>query len=111
MMVTPTSLLALILLDKPDGAVKIDEITGKAHRIINYCKSFDVPVTDSLQDQSKLQKVIENALDMQIKNGKVVKIGNSNVGHVFYSIKPTQGLNYCIFKKYNPSPFFNSLDY
>ena len=98
MMVTPTSLLALILLDKPDGAVKLDEIQEKAHRIVNYCLSFNVPVTDSLQDISKLDKVIEKALDMQIKNGKVDKIGSSTVGHEFYSIKPTARVELLYFK-------------
>ena len=98
MMVTPTSLLALILLDKPDGALKFDEILDKAHRIIKYCKTFDVPITDSLIDQSKLDKVIENALNMQIQNGKVILIGNSNVGHEFYSIKPNTRIELLYFK-------------
>jgi len=98
MMVTPTSLLALILLDKPDGALKFDEIFDKAHRIINYCKTFYVPITESLVDQSKLEKVLENALDMQIKNGKVDLIGSSTVGHEFYSIKPTTRIELLYFK-------------
>ena len=97
-MVTPTSLLALILLDKPDGALKLDEILEKAHRIVNYCKTFDVPITDSLSDQSKLDKVIVNALGMQISNGKVDKIGSSTVGHEFYSIKPTTRIELLYFK-------------
>jgi len=98
MMVTPTSLLALILLDKPDGVLKLDEILEKAHRIISYCQTFEVPITDSLSNLTKLEKVIENALEMQIKNGKINLIGSSTVGHEFYSIKPNARIELLYFK-------------
>ena len=64
---------------------------------MNYCISFNVPVTD-IADISKLDKVIEKALDMQIKNGKVDKIGSSTVVREFYSIKPTARVELLYFK-------------
>jgi glycerol-3-phosphate O-acyltransferase len=86
MKVTPTSLLAMILLDEPTGALKWDEIRNKAKHIITHCQTFHVPITDSILPQN-LEKSLERSMDILIGNKKVEVIGNPTGQHVFYSIK------------------------
>jgi glycerol-3-phosphate O-acyltransferase len=86
MKVTPTSLLAMILLDEPSGALKWDEIKNKAKHIIMYCQTFHVPITDSIRPEV-LEKALERSMDILIGNKKVEVIGNPTGQHVFYSIK------------------------
>ncbi|MEA9356423.1 1-acyl-sn-glycerol-3-phosphate acyltransferase [Bacteriovorax sp. PP10] len=86
MRVTPTSLLAIILLDEPSGALKWEEILTKARHIITYCQKFNVPITDSLKLEN-MEKSLERSIDILIGNKKVEAIGNPNGNHVFYSIK------------------------
>ncbi|MBC7712633.1 MAG: 1-acyl-sn-glycerol-3-phosphate acyltransferase [Rhizobacter sp.] len=86
MRVTPTSLIAIILLDEPTGALKWEEILTKARHIITYCQKFKVPITDSLKLEN-LEKSLERSIDILIGNKKVEAIGNPNGKHVFYSIK------------------------
>ena len=86
MRVTPTSLLAMILLDEPTGALKWEEILTKARHIIAYCQKFHVPITDSIT-LDNLEKSLERSIDILIGNKKVEVIGNTTTQHVFYSIK------------------------
>jgi glycerol-3-phosphate O-acyltransferase len=86
MRVTPTSLLAMILLDEPSGALKWDEILTKARHMITHCEKFNVPITDSLKLEN-LEKSLGRSIDILIGNKKVEAIGNPNGKHVFYSIK------------------------
>ncbi|MBP9681529.1 MAG: 1-acyl-sn-glycerol-3-phosphate acyltransferase [Bacteriovorax sp.] len=86
MRVTPTSLIAMILLDEPTGALKWAEILTKARHIITYCEKFNVPITDSIKLEN-LEKSLERSVDILIGNKKVEVIGNTSTQHVFYSIK------------------------
>jgi glycerol-3-phosphate O-acyltransferase len=86
MRVTPTSLLAMILLDEPSGALKWDEILSKAKNIITYCNKYNVPITDSLM-LDNFEKSLERSIDILIGNKKVDAIGNATGKVVFYSIK------------------------
>lgn len=86
MRVTPTSLLAMILLDEPTGALKWEEILSKARHIVTYCEKFNVPITDSIK-LDKLEKSLERSIDILIGNKKVDVIGNTSSQHVFYSIR------------------------
>ncbi len=86
MRVTPTSLLAMILLDEPTGALKWEEILNKAKHIVAYCEKFNVPITDSIKPEN-LEKSLERSIDILIGNKKVEIIGNNSSQHVFYTIK------------------------
>lgn len=86
MRVTPTSLLAMILLDEPTGALKWEEILAKARHLVGFCQKFNVPITDSITPEN-LEKSLERSIDILIGNKKVEAIGNPNGNHVFYSIK------------------------
>ena len=97
MRVTPTSLLAMILLDEPTGALKWEEILAKARHIITYCQKFNVPITDSITPEN-MEKSLERSIDILIGNKKVEAIGNPNGNHVFYSIKPDSRKEILYFK-------------
>jgi glycerol-3-phosphate O-acyltransferase len=86
MRVTPTSLLAMILLDEPTGALKWEEILTKARHIVSYCEKFHVPITESIKLEH-IEKSLERSIDILIGNKKVEVIGNTSSKHVFYSIK------------------------
>jgi glycerol-3-phosphate O-acyltransferase len=86
MRVTPTSLLAMILLDEPTGALKWEEILSKARHMVDFCVKFKVPLTESLLP-GNLEKSLERAIDILIGNKKVEAIGNLTGNHVFYSIR------------------------
>ncbi|MFW5887759.1 MAG: 1-acyl-sn-glycerol-3-phosphate acyltransferase [Bacteriovoracia bacterium] len=84
--VTPTSLLAMVLLDEPEGALTLGNIKAKANDVIEYCIQFDVPLTLSLQENNWEQS-IEMALKATIKNKKVKKFEKKNLGQTFYYIR------------------------
>lgn len=86
MMVTPTSLMALILLDEPTGAMTWQDITNNAKAIIEYCNKFGVPLTESLSGD-KWQASLERAMDILVGNKKVNVIGREHHGTLYYSIR------------------------
>jgi glycerol-3-phosphate O-acyltransferase len=86
MVVTPTSLLALVLLDEPTGALKWAGLLANCQQIIDYCKHFEIPLTDSLKSEN-WEKTLGRAMDILIANEKVDVIGKSKRGQVFYAIK------------------------
>lgn len=86
MMVTPTSLLALVMLDEPVGALKWNDIITKAKAIIDFCKTYNIPFTNSLGEEF-FESTLERSIDIMIGNSKVEVIGKSSRGHIFYAIK------------------------
>lgn len=86
MVVTPSSLLAFILLDEPSGILRWSDIFAQANQIVDYCLAHQIPVVDGIRP-NKLADTLGRALDMMIGNGKVEVIGKNTVGHPFYSIK------------------------
>jgi glycerol-3-phosphate O-acyltransferase len=97
MMVTPSSLLSLILLDEPSGACKHEDILEHARSILKYCKRYSVPITESLFDKN-LEATIKHALEMFISNKKIDMIGKADLGHVYYAIKEESRLEMLYFK-------------
>lgn len=97
MMVTPTSLLALVLLDEPAGALRWEDILAKAKGIRDYCEVFDIPVTHSLEEEQIVQ-TLERAIDILIGNKKVDVIGKGSQGHTFYSINQESRAELLYFK-------------
>jgi glycerol-3-phosphate O-acyltransferase len=86
MMVTPTSLLAMVLLDEPSGAMVWNDIIVKADAILKYCGNFNVPVTKNLQKET-FEKSLERAMDILIGNKKIDVIGREHHGSLYYSIR------------------------
>ena len=87
LMVTPTGLLAMILLDTPEGALQFAEIYHQAQRIVSYCLEYKVPLAQGLEEFESLEGKLRTALNMLIKNSRVEKIGAPHNSHQFYAIK------------------------
>lgn len=86
MTVTPTSLLALILLDEPQGALKWQDILAKAKSIVDFCHKFNIKCSLSM-DEKKFLERMERSMDILIGNKKIDVIGKEDSGILFYSIK------------------------
>lgn len=85
MVVTPSSLLAYILLDTPGKAMKWEEIEQFASRVIKYCDLFQVPLTESLNEQ-QWSYSLKRAMDIFIANKKVQLLGKNLDGPTYYGI-------------------------
>lgn len=86
MVITPTSVLATVLLDDPSGALIWSDILTQAKAIINYCEKYSLPFTKTLKEKS-FDKTLERAMDILIGNRKVDLIGQHHDGNTYYSIK------------------------
>lgn len=85
MPVTPTSLLALVMLDDPQGALTWKQIEDRAEEVIDYCDKMGIPYTKSLKKR-KIGQSIKVSMDMFINNKKVELIKREKLNQVFYSI-------------------------
>jgi glycerol-3-phosphate O-acyltransferase len=88
MLVTPSALLALVLLNMPNSAaMTLPEILAQMEKVLSYCRQFNVPLSASL-DAHKLESTIEATVAMFINNRKMRSIGDRARGQVFYMIEP-----------------------
>ena len=85
MPVTPTSLLALVMLDDPQGALTWKQIEERSLDVIDYCEKMGIPFTQSLKSET-LSQSIKTSMDMFINNNKVELIKREKLNQVFYSI-------------------------
>jgi glycerol-3-phosphate O-acyltransferase len=86
MPITPSSLLALIMLDEPSGALTWKQIEDRAIDIIEYCHALKIPMTPSLSCES-FRDSIRSALDMFIGNKKIEVLKREKLNQVYYVIK------------------------
>jgi glycerol-3-phosphate O-acyltransferase len=86
MPITPSSLLALILLDEPSGALTWKQIEERANDVIDYCTSLNIPLTPSLKEGLHRDS-IRSALDMFIGNKKIEVLKREKLNQVYYVIK------------------------
>jgi glycerol-3-phosphate O-acyltransferase len=86
MPITPSSLLALIMLDEPSGALTWKQIEDRAIDVIDYCRALEIPVTPSLSCDS-FRDSIRSALDMFIGNKKIEVLKREKLNQVYYVIK------------------------
>lgn len=99
MPVTATSLLSLILLDNPSGAITWDQIEVKAIDIIAFCKRFSIPLGPALKNNWEEAKFsINKALNILINNKKLDVIQSDNLGDIYYNIKPEERVHILYFK-------------
>ena len=82
MPVTPTSLLALIMLDEPSGAMTWKQIEERADEIIDYCLAVGIPLTPSLA-KTEFRASLRSALDMFIGNKKIEVIRSEKLNQIF----------------------------
>lgn len=86
MPITPSSLLALIMLDEPSGALTWKQIEDRAIDVIEYCHALKIPMTPSLSCEN-FRDSIRSALDMFIGNKKIEVLKREKLNQVYYVIK------------------------
>lgn len=86
MPITPSSLLALIMLDEPSGALTWKQIEERASDVIEYARTLEVPLTPSLSCED-FRDSLRSALDMFIGNKKIEVLKREKLNQVFYAIK------------------------
>ncbi len=97
MPVIPTSLLSLVLLDEPSGAMTWDNILRKSKTVIEYCRQFKIPLSPSLS-KDKWEASIDRSLRFLIANKKVLVIENEKLFRTFYAIKEDSRIDLLYFK-------------
>ncbi len=86
MPITPSSLLALVMLDEPSGALTWKQIEERSVDVIDYCQSLKIPITPSLSGE-KFPDSIRSALDMFIGNKKIEVLNREKLNQVYYVIR------------------------
>lgn len=86
MPVTPSSLLALVMLDEPSGALTWKQVEERATDVIDYCLALKIPLTPSLRPELFTDS-LRSALDMFIGNKKIEVLKREKLNQVFYAIK------------------------
>lgn len=92
MPVTPSSLLALTLLDEPSGALTWVQIEERSLAIIEYCEHMDIPLTKSLKGENIINS-LKMAMDMFINNKKVKILKRVKLNQIFYTINDDSRVN------------------
>lgn len=86
MPITPSSLLAMIMLDEPSGALTWKQIEERALDVVDYCIALNIPMTPSLRPDS-FRDSLRSSLDMFIGNKKIEVLKREKLNQVFYAIK------------------------
>ena len=105
MPITPSSLLSLILLDDPGGALTWKQIVSRVDEVITYCKFAKIPMTDSLDEEHVLSS-IRIAMDMFINNKKVELLKRTKLNQVYYKITEPSRVNLLFHKNMILHHFF-----
>ncbi len=92
MPVTPSSLLSLILLDEPSGALTWKQIETSSQDVIDYCKHMGINLTQSLMGDQSIRS-IRSAMDMFINNKKVELLRREKLNQVFYVVADEARVN------------------
>ncbi len=97
MPVTPMSLLALVMLDEPAGAITWENIEKKSSEVISFCKDFNIPLAKSLQNDDFMD-ALDRSLELTIRNGRVEKIEKEKLQQIFYVIRDDYRIELLYFK-------------
>ena len=97
LMVTPSALLSMALLDEPAGALRWVDILAKGRVIRNYCREFGIPLSEGLLGDS-LVPTLERMMDIFVGNKKIEVIGKFQRGEIYYTIRRDCRLELLYFK-------------
>ncbi len=95
--VTPISLLGLILLDEPSGALTFNQILEKVKLVLIYCGHLDVEVSNSLLGD-KVEKSIRRGLELLIRDKKIKVIEKDKLHQTFYAVETNRRMELLYFK-------------
>lgn len=97
MPVTPSSLLAMVMLDDSSGALNWTTIKERAFELLDYCNHFSIPLSNSLEKGNGPQS-LKRALKTFISNNKVEEIYRKTIKERYYSVKPEFRVEMLYFK-------------
>ena len=97
MPVTPSSLLAMVMLDDSSGALNWLTIKERAFELLDYCNHFSIPLSGSLEKGNSPQS-LKRALKTFISNKKVEEIYRKSMRERYYSIRPEHRVEMLYFK-------------
>jgi len=96
MSVTPTSLLSLVILSEPSGALTWDSIHSRANEILKFCNTFGVPITKSLEEKS--EERLKKALSFLLQTGRANTVNKKSMGQVFFTVPHENRVELLYFK-------------
>ncbi|MDB9786767.1 1-acyl-sn-glycerol-3-phosphate acyltransferase [Bacteriovoracaceae bacterium] len=85
MKVTPSSVLAMVLLDEPSGSLTWGTLIKKCTAIINFCRRFNISISKSLTGEAFLDSM-QSAIVLLLDAKKIRKIENVRLNQTFYVI-------------------------
>lgn len=85
MMVTPSSIIAMILLDDPFGTLTFEKVSIKTRQILEFCNDFEIPYATSLKGRN-YEKSIKSTLDNFVDSKKINIINAEKLDKKFYVI-------------------------
>ncbi len=97
MPVTPSSLLAFVLLNDPSGALTWPQIYSDCREILQHCEKFKIPLGHSLSGQDA-HGTLKRALDLFLQNKKINQIEQEQMDLIFYAIDPEARVQLLYFK-------------
>ncbi|MCY4643447.1 MAG: 1-acyl-sn-glycerol-3-phosphate acyltransferase [Bacteriovoracales bacterium] len=97
MSLTPTSLLTLIMMDAPSGALTYESILKKTKDILDYCERFEVPTTSTLGKGDR-ERTMKRALELLRKDQKIKPIQKDSLNRTFYVVESDRRLELLYFK-------------
>ena len=97
MSVTPTALLAMIIMDAPSGALSYKALLSKAREILSYCRRIGVPITSTL-NEDHLEHTIQRALELLLRDKKIKSIQKNSLGKRFYVVENDRRVELLYFK-------------
>lgn len=97
MVVTPSSILALNLLDDPSGAISFEDIMLRSRPILDYCEKFQIPLPPSLQ-RDRWEDSLKKALELFIESKKIKKVERKKLEKSFYVIEDNCRIEILYFK-------------
>ena len=86
LLVTPTAVLAMVMLDEPTGAMTLDDLMVKSHKIVSYCQRFNIGLSKSLSPERR-DRSLKRAFEILISNKKVQVLPNERLEQTYYVIK------------------------
>jgi glycerol-3-phosphate O-acyltransferase len=97
MVVTPSALLAIVLLDFPTGAIGWEDLRLHARAILDYCERFRIPIAPSLTEW-KWEESLLRVISLFLTEQKIRVVQKDHIQKSFYVIEEDRRLEMLFFK-------------
>lgn len=86
MPITPSSLVAYIMLEASSGGLTWEDIKTRSIKIVNYAVKLNIPISDSFLKGDQLRATLR-ALNNFVDNNKITKLNESLIGEDVYIVE------------------------